>query len=192
MKILLVLVFLFTFNFCLAQETPSTSEFGVKAGVNINDLGGKDALMYTSIGFHLGAYYEVALSSAASIQPEFVLSLQGAALDLNKDFRLNYYYLNIPVVAKFYFADNFTVEAGPQYGFLAGASQTSPFGNINISEDVQRHDISIVFGIGYKLNTRTGLTLRYNLGLSNTNNQNVVYSERLTNRVLMISLNYIL
>jgi hypothetical protein len=96
------------------------------------------------------------------------------------------------VLAKFYFAEDFDFEIGPQYGYLVSANESSPYDKINLTEDVRRSDFSIVFGIGYKYKGRTSLNVRYNLGISNTNNQDVVYSKRLTNRVFMISLAYIL
>ncbi len=186
-----VLIFLLlTTNHCFSQE--KVGELGLRAGLNINDLGGKNAGYYSTLGFHVGAFYEAVINSHASIQPELIFSQQGAALDLNKDNRLNYYYLNIPVLAKIYFADDFTLQAGPQYGFLVAASNNTPIGNLNITENVRRHDFAIAFGVGYKYKGRTGLDIRYNLGISNTNFQEVVYSKRLTNRVLMFSLAYIL
>ncbi len=175
-----------------AQETKSTDELGLKAGININDLGGKNAGMYNTLGFHLGFYYEAVLNSYSSLQPELFLAQQGAALDLNKDFRLNYYYLNIPILFKVYFAEDFTVAIGPQYSFLVAASENTAFGNDNITENVRRNDLSAVLDIGYKYKSRTSLNLRYDLGISNTNFQKVVYSKRLTNRVFFVTLAYVL
>ena len=192
MKLFLTIVCFLIVGQVFAQETKSIGELGLKAGININDLGGKNAGMYSTLGFHFGFYYEAVLNSYSSIQPELFLAQQGAALDLNKDFRLNYYYLNIPILYKVYFADDFTVAIGPQYGFLIAASENTVYGNENITENVRRNDISAILDIGYKYKGRTSLNLRYTLGFSNTNFQNVVYSRRLTNRVFFITLAYIL
>ena len=172
----------------LAQE----HEVAIKGGININDLGGKSIPLYSTLGFHGGFYYERIISSYFSIQPELTISLQGAAFDRSNDTKLNYTYLNIPLLGKFYLVDDLAFEIGPQLGVLLSAKEVSDFGNIDISDQVRNTDFSVIFGLGYKYRGRTSLTFRYNLGISNTNLQDVVYEARLTNRVFQISLAYIL
>jgi len=190
MKTYLIISFFFLSTFAFSQE--NLSEVGLKAGLNINDLGGKLAGLYSTTGIHVGGYYESIISSYASIQVELVVSLQGAALTLDKEDRLNYTYLNLPILGKFYVVENFDFELGPQIGYLLVATEKDPVGNINITQQVRRFDFSLAIGVGYKYRGRTSLTLRYNLGINNTNENNVIYSKRLTNRVFQASIAYIL
>ncbi len=181
-----------SFNSFLLQAQNEYSEIGLKAGINISDLGGKEIGYLATVGLHVGGYYEYIINSYASIQPEAVISLQGAAITADKETRLNYTYLNMPILGKFYAIENFDFEIGPQFGYLLFAKQKDPVGNIDLTHQVKRFDFSIAFGFGYKYKSRTSLTLRYNLGINNTNENNVIYSRRLTNQVFQASVAYIL
>ncbi len=90
-----------------AQEV----KFGVKAGVNFASLGAdaEDVKARTSI--HFGAMAEFMLSDKFSIQPELVYSAQGTKFDDSDDLVTKLDYLNLPILAKYYFSVTFSVEA---------------------------------------------------------------------------------
>ena len=87
-------------------------------------------------------------------------------LDANPEIRTQY--INVPVLAKFYIADGFNLQAGPQIGFLTGADLKGEDGNkVDISDSIKSTDFGILLGAGYKMPMGLTIDARYNLGLSN-------------------------
>ncbi len=125
-KITLLLVTVFTIGFVNAQDKENMS-FGVKGGLNVSSITNADQDGVNSkslIGFHVGFFGEFMISDKFAIQPELLYSAQGVKLDFdgdNGDLKLDY--INIPVMAKYYVADAFSLELGPQIGFLVSAKE---------------------------------------------------------------------
>ena len=122
-KIILAAIAVMAFSFANAQET----RFGVKGGLNLTTFAGGNYWDAKSlVGFHVGGFAEIKIIERLSIQPEVLFSTQGAKLeDGLDDFDAKLNYINIPVLAKFYVTKQFTVEAGPQLGFLVSAKHES-------------------------------------------------------------------
>lgn len=181
---------LITLSFLLSIHT--VAQPSLKAGINVNDLGGKEAGIYNSMGFHAGLSIEHAWSDYFSLQPELLFSLQGGAFGQSSNTRLNYYYLNLPLLARIYLAENFSLDAGPQFSYLLSAKRKDDFGSFNISDQVKKTDFAIAFGFGYKYRKVTNFSIRYCLGITNTNEQGVIFRRRLNNRVLQASVGFAL
>ena len=179
----IITVLLGTTAFC--QEI----EIGIKGGMNFTNLGSPDLGLQSRIGYHLGGTGEFILTPFFSIQTELVYSLQGAAIDRTQQIYLNYHYLNIPLLAKAYFYEDASFEIGVQYGYLLKSVNETYLGSQ--SDAINRNDFSVAFGLAYKLNDMINFGIRYNMGLTNTSDQNIIYEKRFTNRVLQISLGYI-
>ena len=113
MKKLLFVIALFSlmvFNL-KAQDGMS---FGAKAGLNVSSLGGDAVYSYDSkLGFHIGGVLEIPFSDKIIIQPEALISLQGSGGFFQDD--LNFWYLNIPVVAEGV-EDEATMKVMREYG----------------------------------------------------------------------------
>jgi hypothetical protein len=83
-------------------------------------------------------------------------------------------YLNIPIVANFYFAKGWAIKAGIQPGFLLsakhkvdgiGATKTE---DIDFKDACKTFDLSIPLGLSYEYE-KAVFDLRYNLGLTKVN-----------------------
>lgn len=152
-----------------AQEV----SFGAKAGLNIANISGEDVENNDArTSFHIGAVAEIEISDKFSIQPELVYSAQGANTEESGvDVTMALDYLNVPVMAKYYVAEGFSLEAGPQIGFLMSAKMKAEVGGQSASVDVKDNfnviDFGLNFGAGYKLENGLNFGARYNLGLSN-------------------------
>ena len=130
--------------------------FGAKAGVNFANLGGDIEDNDMKVGFHVGGVAEIAISEKFSVQPELLFSSQGTKFEESGEtLKYNLSYINVPVMAKYYVAEGFSVEAGPQVGFLVDAKAKYD----SDSEDIKDAFNSVDFG----LNLGAG----YNLGLAN-------------------------
>ncbi|HEX9826031.1 MAG TPA: porin family protein [Flavobacteriaceae bacterium] len=149
-----VAVFGFTMN---AQEVT----FGAKAGVNFASLGGDDSDGLDGLtSFHVGGVVVIGVSEKFAIQPELLYSSQGASYD-GGDLKLDY--INVPVLAKFTVAEGFSIEAGPQIGFLVSAKDDGE----DVKDFLKSTDFSAALGLGYELETGLNFGARYNLGLGN-------------------------
>jgi len=161
-------------------------KFGVKAGLNVATLTGESGNDVKSrTGFHAGVVAEFKVTQHFSIQPELLYSEQG---DKEKGFSYadGYYldytattkldYINLPVLAKYYIIEGFSIEAGPQVGFLVNSKvegQISGEANGTIDSDIKSQvksvDFGLVGGLAYDFPKGLFFQARYNAGISKVN-----------------------
>lgn len=165
----------------------NAQNFGIRAGVNFASITGDlddFASMDTRTSFNVGVVAEFEISDEFYFQPELLYSGQGAKYKFDEP-SVNYLmegtlkldYLNIPLMAKYYLAEGFSLEAGPQIGFLLSAKDdweenddgVKDSGEDDIKEDFKSVDFSLNVGLGYKLESGLNFGARYNFGLSNIN-----------------------
>lgn len=155
-KIILTMAAVFAVSFANAQDKKGGSsdmKFGVKAGyANTNFTG--DADTDAASNFYIGGLVDFAISEKFHIQPELLYSMEGAD---NDETGLNF--VRIPVMAKYYVADSFSLQAGPQFGFVAGGDA--------IKDSLKSLDYGLGIGAGYELESGLFFDARYNLGLAN-------------------------
>ena len=192
-KITLLLVAVFTIGFVNAQDKENMS-FGVKGGLNVSTITNADQDGVNSkslIGFHVGFFGEFMISDQFAIQPELLYSAQGVKLEADGekgDLKLDY--INIPVMAKYYVADAFSLEFGPQIGFLVSAKAKSGGVSEDIKDEVKSTDVSLGFGVGYYFAEKFMLGARYNLGLTRVQEDLFPGESESKNSVFQISVGY--
>ena len=142
--------------------------FGVIAGLNLTNLIDKDndALRFKA-GFNGGVFGEFKFGRSA-IQPELLFSMLGAKMIDEADLHLNY--LNIPVMAKYYFTERFCIEVGPQIGLLLSAKVKATGEGVSASVDIKNQmnkiDFTVNAGLSYQLpGIPLGFYMRSYLGL---------------------------
>jgi opacity protein-like surface antigen len=140
-------------------------KFGVKAGVNFanqtGDIPDVDKEGITS--YHAGLVAEIKLLDKFAIQPELLYSTQGATYkfdDVRNDIKNELGYLSIPVMAKFYLSDSFSLEVGPQASFLLSEKDNVELG------DAETFEFGLNAGLGFKLTENFFVQGRYGLGLT--------------------------
>ena len=187
------------FAFSNAQET----RFGVKGGVNLATWTGDVEDASSKVGFHIGGFAEFKLSDKFAIQPELLFSTQGVKFEGDIDGysaseKDNLSYLNIPVMAKFYVAEKFSIEAGPQLGILLSAKSKyeanvegiNVSGEEDIKDALESIDFGVNFGAGYDFTENLSAGLRYNLGLSNIVKTEDGDDTKIKNSVFSLSVGY--
>lgn len=190
------------FAFSNAQET----KFGVKGGINLHTITGDVSEDVSSkVGFQIGGFAEFKLSDKFAIQPELLFSTQGAKLEssepefgISSEQKLNLTYLNIPVMAKFYATEKFSLEAGPQVGFLLSAKSKyeatfdgeTESGDEDVKDTLESIDFGVNFGAGYDFTENLSAGLRYNLGLSNIAKTEDDNDAKVKNSVFSLSVAY--
>jgi hypothetical protein len=144
--------------------------YGVKAGYNLANLtfSPSQTGVSSKSDFSAGLLASIPLLAGCSLQPEIMYSGQGTSFnDSLATGKLNYGYLNVPVLFKFQHSSGLFAETGPQVGFLLSAKETAGDQSADTKSNTQSTDFSWVFGIGYKLPLGFGIDARYNLGLTN-------------------------
>ena len=141
-------------------------QIGVKAGVNFASQTG-DAFPNQNIdkegitSYHAGLVAELKLLDKYSVQPELLYSTQGATYKgVDQEIKKELGYLAIPVMAKFYLSDSFSLEVGPQASFLL--SEKDDFDLYN----AETFDFAVNAGLGFKITKNLFVQGRYSLGLT--------------------------
>ena len=142
--------------------------FAIKGGLNLATLVGDDVEdVDARTSFHVGGAFELKLSEAFSLQPEFLYSSQGIK---DGDTQLKLGYANIPFMAKYYVAKGFSIQAGPQVGFLLTADAEGELFGVEFSGDVsefyKKVDVGANLGLGYRLPMGLFFDFRYNIGFT--------------------------
>lgn len=189
-KIILAAFVLGTCSVAFAQQQ---LKFGPKAGVNFANVSGFDNSEMKT-GFHVGAVAEIKFNEKFSIQPEVVYSAQGTKTVINNiQGNVNIDYINVPILAKYYIVDGFSVEAGPQVGFLVKAEGKGDVNGVSVSSDIKDNLKSTDFGLGvglaYDLPVGLFVNARYNLGLSDIR-ANTSSGDAIKNNVIQVGIGY--
>ena len=172
----------------------------VVAGLNIADVSELDS----RIGFHVGVVGSYGFSNefnGAYANAGALISLKGGQLDYGSILKANLdtYYLEIPIHIgyKHSLSENFAIfgEFGPYIGIgLFGKSKIESKGeSISVdtfSEDggVKRFDMGLGFKLGVEINKLIPISVGYDFGLANINNDNDGGSIKNSN--LTISIGY--
>ncbi len=185
---LLAAVVVFGFSNVNAQEV----NFGAKAGLNLASIAGDDTDdLDGRTAFHVGVVAEIAISDQFSVQPELVYSAQGATTsEEGIDVDINADYINLPIMAKYYVAEGFSIEVGPQVGFLMSAKAKAEGEEEDLKDFIKGIDFGANLGIGYKLESGLNFGARYNLGLSNVNDDEDSDEFEIKNSVIQVSVGY--
>ena len=126
-------------------------KIGIKLGMNIASVNGSNANNLDSkIGFVIGVTAEIPFTEKFSIQPELLYSEQGG--EQRDNFRYDLNYVSLPIMAKYYIAKGFIVEAGPQFSFLL-KDELVPIDQRNGSKEntnAENFDFGINVGLGYQ------------------------------------------
>ncbi|WP_108867237.1 porin family protein [Aquimarina aquimarini] len=147
-------------------------KFGFKGGVNFATLNGDDVNdnLDGRTGYHIGAVAQIGLAEKFALQPELLYSAQGIE-DTDID------YLNLPVLVKFKFAKLFSIEAGPQFGFVVND-------NVKAGAKPESFDLSGAVGAGVEFGPFFG-QLRYNFGFTD-----VIDNVEAKNSAFQVSVGY--
>lgn len=192
-KIILMVVMVFTVGFVNAQGKEDMA-FGIKGGLNISTITNADVDGVNTkslVGFHVGFFGEFVLSDKFSIQPEVLYSTQGTKIEfegIKGDLKLDY--IAIPVMAKYYVADSFSLELGPQIGFLVSAKAKSGGESEDVKDELKSTDVSLNFGLGYDITENFMIGARYNLGLTRLQDELLPGEDESKNSVFQISIGY--
>ncbi|MCC7520157.1 MAG: PorT family protein [Flavobacteriaceae bacterium] len=195
-KFLLLAVVFVVSNVVFAQEVTFGAKVGVNYGATLTSDADYNALFKGAIRPQFGVFAELNLSDAFALQgglEYFGSGFQGKGEDVDykplgstvelqvkNEVKGKLAYLQVPVLAKYYITEGFSVEAGPYVGFLLSAKYdgksttsyngsvlgTTDYDNEDLKDEYNSTDFGLKFGVGYKLENGLMFSAGYNLGLS--------------------------
>jgi len=177
-KLLIILVSAASVSFANAQVQTQTQpvQFGIKGGVNLSTITGDNSQIFSSgVSAYVGGQAKFSVAKDFSIQPEAMLSFEGAKFSSGGvTGKINVTYVNLPVLAQYHAGSGFELQSGPEIGILMGATEKiTNGGSTNYKDQLKSTNFSWCFGSSYTLPaSKVGFNIRYNLGLSNINSGN--------------------
>jgi Outer membrane protein beta-barrel domain len=162
-----LLLFLLPATSAIAQVS-----FGIKAGVNYNDIFYSDPSIgfgtQSRVRFHIGVYSRIRISERLSIIPELQYIGKGYEDDIaGQDYTVNLDYLEMPVMLSYSFFKSFGVDLGPTTGFIISARSEHDGSGFDLSD---RYDKPIEFGLTgglhFYVTDKLKLTARYFRGFT--------------------------
>lgn len=159
------------------------SGFGIKGGFIGSNIEFEDGKVHTDplkSGYG-GLCFIIKASNHWAFQPEILYSAQGC--EINKTLigkkvsaKLNLNYIQIPVLAKYYFNSKWALEFGPQFQVLTSSElEAEAFGlkgDTNTDNLINKYDVGIAFGTSVHIQEQFFIDLRLNAGINNIFNDN--------------------
>ncbi|MGV8135186.1 MAG: porin family protein [Mangrovibacterium sp.] len=181
---LIILLGLFSLLFVSAYGQKVKTKVGLKAGATLTSItNGQDNINFSpemKAGFQAGAVLNLhwgfrnELSSLGTgyfgVQPEVLYTRGGFAIDNTS---VNFDYITVPVLAKFFANKNFNLEAGPYFGYMLSVSPELTVidgAEIPLTDLEGGWDTGAAFGLAYEFKSGLNLSARYNLGMSDVAN----------------------
>lgn len=123
-------------------------------GFDLGDIS-DDLKINDGAGFYLGLVADITLIEKLHVQPELLYANIGGESAIV-----------IPVMAKYYIADQLNIQAGPQLDVVLDVPNL-------VDNAVKKSGMSIAFGAGYDINDKFALQAKYSIGLSNRVDKNL-------------------
>ena len=162
-------------------------KFGVKAGLNVSQIGGGTAKMNGQtqdidasdmlVGFHVGGVAHFNLANLIGLQPEILFSMQGESDGEGSNVvKTTLNFINIPVLLDIKPIPNLSILVGPQLGI--NVSRSVSRGGISVSgkefDDslaesgmkINTLDVAAVVGVQYTFIEHLVVGARYNFGFT--------------------------
>ncbi|MBO4810439.1 MAG: porin family protein [Prevotella sp.] len=182
-KMMMIAVMMIAAMTVNAQQPAGTWSLTPKVALNLANLSGDISGNNMKIGLAAGADVMYQINSLVGVSGGLMYSMQGC--DGDNDVKLNYDFINIPVLANFYVAPNFALKAGLQPAFVASAKYKVNKNETDVKDNLQSLELSIPIGASYEFSDFV-IDARYNLGVAKINKGN----GSIRNSVFQISVGY--
>jgi len=174
---------------CTIFSQPCASQLDVVLGLTRSSITGEDSWkgLY---GIQAGAIMPIYnFSDPLSLRAEANITTQGARWEeesYDMEGKVSLLYLNFPVVVRYLHESGFFAEAGLQPGILLSAKEKYEDENDDIKDYMKIFDMGIPLGIGYQINEKISVGLRFIPGItkifedadSDDNDRNLVFALR--------------
>lgn len=183
MKIIQALLFTLFF-----QQSYGQPAFMLKAGFNyVTNVATKNGDLRNGLegeneyrmSYHIGIAFQPQPSGKLGLVPEILFSSKGfkATNDLGRS-TVFLSYINLPILLNYQITQNFSVQLGPEIGYLLAAKSKNESGTVNIKSAWDNEfDLGLSLGMTYKLLGNLSSQLRYTYGLTSVIQGGVIISD---------------
>ncbi len=148
----------------LTTQAQDLFSIGARGAINFSSLTGGDAAEVSSdAGWNFGLTAELRPFEKLSFTVDAMYSKTKINEDASDDF-LKLGYLDIPIMANYYFAKGFHIKAGIQPSINLSAKTSLG----DVSDKIKNGAFSIPVGIGYTTDMGLGVDVRYNISTTET------------------------
>ena len=163
-----------------AQQEQGTFSLQPKAGLSVSSLSGDG--WKAKAGFTAGVEGMYQATEKFGVSAAVMYSMQGAKVkqdvvnsllaaygfgSTTQSVKVNYGYINIPILANYYVVKGLAVKAGIQPGFLVSANGKAGDTSVKVKEYCNKFDFTIPVGVSYEI-ANVVFDARYNFGLTKT------------------------
>jgi len=176
-------VLLFALLLSIAGVKAQEFHYGAKLALNRTSFTTDDSdtnkYLKGKLGLEAGLMGEYMFNDNLGLVAELKYASAGDYMEMSQsgvDFKSYIYlsYVQVPVMARYYFNENLSLELGPQIGFLTSAdyeTEVSYDGNTetdsgDLKDNFESSDFGLNIGAGYKMENGLFFNLRYTVGLS--------------------------
>jgi hypothetical protein len=153
---------------CISTAAFGQVSFGVKGGLNFNDISLKDRPAELrddanmALGFHLGVYSRISISEKFAFIPELQFVQRGAK---SGGTRINLNYIELPLLISYAPIKILAIEAGPDFSYKISARARANGNSANLN-DIYKNDfdLGLVSGVRVPLG-KLSIIARYYVGL---------------------------
>ena len=169
MKKILLLAVMFVSLTASAQQKVGTFSVIPKAGFNLANLAGDVEGNSMKLGLVAGADVMYQVTPIIAVSGGAFYSMQGAKGDGDGvDTKLNFDYINVPILANYYIIPGLAIKAGIQPGFNVKHKikvEANGYSEEGDMSHFKSFDLSIPLGLSYEFSDFV-IDARYNLGLT--------------------------
>lgn len=182
-KIIMLVVAMIATVSANAQQDAGTWSLTPKVALNLSNLAGDIENNSMKVGLAAGADVMYQVTDIIGLSAGLMYSMQGCEGD--GDDKLNYDFINIPLVAHFYVAPNLALNVGLQPAIIASAKYKYNKTEVDVKDNLQSIALDVPLGISYEISDFV-IDARYNLGLAKVNKHN----GSIRNSVFQLSVGY--
>lgn len=174
----------------LLQSNRSTAQLstglGLKGGPQLTTWRSAARTYGPMVGMSVGAYVPVGLGNRLEVQPELLVSYQGATWEVpeGKGRNLRELKVVLPLSAKYFLGRTFNLQAGAfgAYGLLAEVNGE------DVLDGMQTTEMGLLVGMGIDGQTGLDLSVRYSSGITALLNDDILLYP--TSRALQLACGY--
>lgn len=186
-----------------AQRSTTGSNFrgGVRAGFTATQISGDELSGFHKLGAYVGLFVNFPMTDNLrwKVQTELDFVMKGSHTyypkkrPVNGKYVLNTGYLEVPLLIRWMFVENFEVELGPVFGVLLYQRECGFDGELRGRPPFRWYELSGLCGLSYTIREHFGVGLRYSNSLIPVRIPTWVVNRRVKkqyNSVLALSVTY--
>ena len=166
-----------------AQQEAGTFSIQPKAGLTVSSFSGDGTKAKAGFTAGVEGMYQAAEKFGVSLGVMY--AMQGAKVKDVDGAKLNYGYINIPILANYYVVKGLAIKAGIQPGFMVSAKAKYEGNSRDIKDYCKKFDFTIPVGVSYEY-ANVVFDARYNFGLTKT----VKDTDKMKNGVFTFTVGY--